>query len=72
MALDAIDLAEARGVPRDLIVPEENPGAGDVDRLSAIASVLHAQHMIDLITAQRTVWERNELRLIIASGVNRP
>ena len=71
MALDAIDFAEARGVPRDFLVAEKHASAGDEDCLGAIASVLHAQHMIDLIATQRPVWERNELRLIIASGVNR-
>jgi len=71
MALEAIDLAKAGAVPWDLICPEEHASAGDEDRLGAIASVLHAQHMIDLIATQGTVRERNKLRLIIASGVNR-
>ncbi len=71
MALEAIYLAKAGAVPWDLIGPEEHASAGDEDRLGAIASVLHAQHMIDLIATQRPVWERNELRLIIASGVDR-
>jgi hypothetical protein len=36
MALDAIDLAKAGAVPRDLIGPEEHAGAGDENRLAAI------------------------------------
>jgi len=72
MALEAIDFAKAGGVPRDFLVAEEHASAGDEDRLGAIASVLYAQHMIDLIATQRPVWERNELRLVIASGVDRP
>jgi hypothetical protein len=36
MALQAIDLAKARSVPGDLIVPEEHASAGDENRLAAI------------------------------------
>ena len=57
MALEAIDFAKARGVPRDFLVAEKHASAGDEDRLGAIASVLYAQHMIDLIATQRPVWE---------------
>jgi hypothetical protein len=36
MALEAIDFAKAGTVPGDLIFTEENPSAGDENRLAAI------------------------------------
>ncbi len=36
MALEAVDLAKAGTVPRDLIGPEEYASAGDEDRLVAV------------------------------------
>ncbi len=69
MALEAIDLAEARAVPRDLFFAEKHAGAGNEDRLTAIAPIFHAQYMVDSVTAQWSVRERNEPRLVIASRV---
>ena len=71
MALEAIDFAEARGVPWDLLFTEEHASAGDEDCLAAACLIDDAVDMVDPIATQRPVWERNELRLIIASGVNR-
>ena len=72
MALDVIDLAKAGAVPGDLIVPEEHASAGDVDRLGAACLIEDAVDMVDPVAAKRAVWEGNELRLIIAPGVDRP
>ena len=72
MALQAIDLAKARSVPGDLIVPEENAHAGDVDRLGAACLIEDAVDMVDPVAAQWTVREGYELRLVIAAGVDRP
>ena len=72
MALEAIDLAKAGTVPGDLIVPEEHASAGDENRLISICAIDDAVDMVDPITAQGTVRERNELRLVIAAGVDRP
>jgi hypothetical protein len=72
MALKAIDLAKAGTVPGDLIVPEEHAGAGDENRLAAIVVIDDAVDMVDSVAAQGTVRERNELRLVFASGVDRP
>ena len=72
MALEAIDFAKAGAVPRDLIFTEEHASACDEDRLMAVCVFDGAVDMVDPVAAQRPVWERNELRLVIASGVNRP
>jgi hypothetical protein len=72
MALEAIDLAKARTVPGDLIVPEIDACAGDVDRLGAACLTEDAVDMVDPVAAKRAVWEGNELGLIIAPGVDRP
>jgi hypothetical protein len=72
MALEAVDLAKAGTVPGDLIVPEENPGAGDENCLVAICVIDSAVDMVDPIAAQWTVREGYELGLIIAPGVDRP
>ena len=72
MALVAIDLAEARAVPWDLIFTEEHAGAGDVDRLAAAWLIKDAVDVVDSVAAQGAVWEGYELRLVIAAGVYRP
>ena len=72
MALEAIDLAKARSVPGDLIVPDIDAHAGDVDRLGAACSFENAVDVVDPVAAKRTVGEGNEPRLIIAAGVDRP
>jgi hypothetical protein len=72
MALEAIDLAKARTVPGDLIVPEIDAHAGDVDRLVATWLIEDAVDVVDPVAAKRTVGEGNELRLVIAPGVDRP
>ena len=72
MALDAIDLAKARAVPGDLIVPEIDAHAGDVDRLAAAWLIEDAVDVVDSVAAQGAVWEGYELRLVIAAGVYRP
>ena len=71
MALDAIDLAKAGGVPWDFLVAEKHASAGDEDCLAAACLIDDAVDMVDPVATQRPVWERNELRLIIASGVYR-
>ena len=72
MALEAIDLAKARTVPWDLIVPEIDASAGDIDRLGTACLIDDALDMVDPITAQRAVREGNELALVIAPWVDRP
>ncbi len=72
MALQAVDLAKAGCVPGDLIVPEIDACAGDVDRPGAACLTEDAVDMVDPVAAQGTVREGNELRLIIAAGVDRP
>ncbi len=72
MTLEAVDLAVAGTVPGDLIVPEENAHAGDVDRLGAACLIEDAVDMVDPVAAQWTVREGYELRLVIAAGVDRP
>ena len=57
MALDAIDLAKAGTVPRDLIFTEEHAGAGDVDRLAAACLIDNPVDMVDPVAAQWTVRE---------------
>ena len=57
MALEAIDLAEPRAVPGDLIVPEIDAHAGDVDRLVATWLIEDAVDVVDPVAAKRTVGE---------------
>ena len=72
MALEAVDLAKAGAVPRDLIVPEEHASAGDVDRLGAACLIEDAVDMVDPVAAKRAIGKGNKLGLIIAAGVDRP
>lgn len=72
MALDAIDLAKAGTVPRDLIGPKEDASAGDENRLAAIVIIDDSVDMVDPVAAQGAVQERNELRLVFASGIDGP
>ncbi len=72
MALQAIDLAKARSVPGDLIVPEEHASACDEDGLMSICTLDDAVDMVDPVAAQGAIGKGSELRLIIAAGVDRP
>ena len=72
MALEAIDLAKAGAVPRDLIFTEKDASAGDENRLVTICVIDSAVDMVDPIAAQWTVRKGYELGLIIAPGVDRP
>ena len=55
MALEAVDLAKAGSVPGDLIFPEIDASAGDVDRLATACSIDDAVDMVDPVAAQGTV-----------------
>ena len=72
MALEAVDLAKAGTVPRDLICPKEDASAGDEDGLMTVCAIDGAVDMVDPVAAQGTVREGYELGLIIAPGVDRP
>ena len=72
MTLEAIDLAKAGTVPRDLICPKEYASASDENRLMCICTIDNPVDMVDPVAAQGTVREGYELGLIIAPGVDRP